>query len=300
MEPVALARHRQVLGTGQAHPHRAAGERRAQRRDGGEAVRLHLLAAEAAAHAQALHGDLVAVPAQHVRDDLLRLGRVLRAALHEDLPGLVDERQRAVRLQVEVLLAGELEVAAEDPRGACQAGLDVAAQDLRRGALEAARGDRLPDGHVRRQRLHVDLDGGRAQPRRLERLGEHPADGVAEEHHLVREERLVVLDAGVVDTGHVGGGEHADHAGHAQRRFDPQRGDPGVCPRHLHGVRVQHVLGPVDQVVGVQRRAGDVQRRALVRYRDPDGAVLRPLRELAHDPASAYSFSRLCSSIAAR
>ena len=41
-------------------PDRAAGQGRAERRDRGEAVRLHLLAAEAAAHPQALHGDLVA------------------------------------------------------------------------------------------------------------------------------------------------------------------------------------------------------------------------------------------------
>ena len=32
--------------------------------------------------------------AEHVRDDLLGLGRVLGAALHEHLPGLVDQRER--------------------------------------------------------------------------------------------------------------------------------------------------------------------------------------------------------------
>ena len=91
-----------------------AGERRAERGDRREAVRLHLLAAEAAAHPQALHGDLVARHAQHVGDDLLRLARVLRAGLDEDLPVLVDEGERRVRLQVEVLLPGELELALED------------------------------------------------------------------------------------------------------------------------------------------------------------------------------------------
>ena len=69
-------------------------------------VRLHLLAAEPAAHPQALHGDLVAAQPEHVGDDLLGLRRVLGAALHEDLPALVDVGQRAVGLEVEVLLAG--------------------------------------------------------------------------------------------------------------------------------------------------------------------------------------------------
>ena len=116
VEAVPLAGHREVLRAVQPQPHRSAGQRRAERRDRGEAVRLHLLAAEPAAHPQTLHGDLVAVPAEHVRHDLLGLGWVLGAALHEDLPGLVDVRQRGVGLEVEVLLAGELELAAEHVR----------------------------------------------------------------------------------------------------------------------------------------------------------------------------------------
>ena len=62
---------------------------------------------------------------------------------------------------------------------------------------------------------YVDLDGGRTEPGGLEGLAEHPAHGVAEEHDLVGEQRLVVLDAGVVDAGHVGGGEHPHDTGHA-------------------------------------------------------------------------------------
>ena len=72
---------------------------------------------------------------------------------------------------------------------------DVAALDGRLGALEALGRDRLLDGHQRRQRLVVDLDRRRAEPRGLEGLAEHPADRVAEEHDLGGEQRLVVLDA---------------------------------------------------------------------------------------------------------
>ena len=124
----------------------------------------------------------------------------------------------------------------------------------------------------------LHLDGGGAEPRRLERLAEHPADRVAVEHHLVGEQRLVVLDAGVVDARDVSGGQHPDNAGHPQRRLGAQRGDPGVRTRHLHRVRVQHVLGAQHEVVGVQRGAGHVQGGALVRDRCADRRALRPLR----------------------
>ena len=116
-ERVPLAGHGDVLGAVEPQADRASGEHRAERRDRGQAVRLELLAAEAAAHPQALHGDLVGWQAQHVRDDVLGLGRVLGAGLDEDLAVLVDQRQRGVGLQVEVLLPAELEFAAE-PVGA--------------------------------------------------------------------------------------------------------------------------------------------------------------------------------------
>jgi hypothetical protein len=303
-EPVALARHGEVLGAVQPHPDRAPGERRAQGGDRREPVRLHLLAAEAAAHAQALDGDLVVVPAQHVGHDLLGLGGVLGAALDEDLLALVDMGQGAVRLQVEVLLAGELELAAEDVGGGGEAGLEVAPRHLRGRALEGLGRDRL--GHLDEggERLDVDLDGGRAEPGRLDRLAQHPAHGVAVEHHLAGEQRLVVLDPGVVDPTDVGGGEHPDDAGHGQRRVGAQPGDPAVRAGDLHRPGVEHVLGAGHQVVGVERVAGDVESGALVGDGEPDRRVLGPLRQGAHagtsSGLSAYSLRRLWPSMAAR
>jgi hypothetical protein len=89
---------------------------------------------------------------------------------------------------------------------------------VRLAALEALGRDRLLDVDQRGQRVGLDHDGGRAEPRRLEGLAEHPGDRMAEVHDLVREQRLVVLDPGVVDPGHVGGGEDAHHAGHVECR----------------------------------------------------------------------------------
>ena len=275
VEAVPLARHRHVLGAGEAQPDRTAGQRGAERGDRGEAVRLHLLAAEAAAHPQALHGDLVARQAQHVGDDLLGLARMLRARLDEDLPVLVDERERRVRLQVEVLLPGELELALEDVGARVPLRLGLAAAHGRPGALEALRRDRLGHRDQRRQRLVLDLDAARPEPGGFEGLAEHPAHRVPAEADLRREERLVVLHARVVHAGHVGGGEHAHHARHAERGLRAQRRHARVRVRRLHRVGVQRAGVPVHQVVRVQRQAGDVQVGALVRHRHPDDGACR-------------------------
>ena len=228
VEPVALAGHRHVVGAAEPQPDRPPGERGPESGDRGEAVRLHLLAAEPAAHPQALHGDVVVVQPEHVGDDLLRLGGVLRAALHEDLTALVHERQRCVGLEVEVLLPRHLRRPAEHVGRGREPGLGVAPADDGPAALEAPGLDRLGQRDDRGQRLVVHLHGGGAEPCRLERLRQHPAHRVPDEHHLAREERLVVLDPGVVDPRHVRGGEHADHAVDLERGSGVEAGHPGV------------------------------------------------------------------------
>ena len=193
-----LSGHRHVEGPVEAEPHRAPGHRGADRRDGGEAVRLHLLAAETAAHPQALDGHLVRRTAEDVGDDVLGLGRVLGARVDEDLPRLVDQGDGAVRLEVEVLLP----FIVVSPEDVCRPGhrrCGVAAGHHRAGALEALGGDGLP------RRSSVP-GASRSRPRRPPRRSRAassespvPAHRVAAEHDLGGEERLVVLDAGVVD-----------------------------------------------------------------------------------------------------
>ena len=181
-------------------------------------MRLELLAAEPAPHAQALHGDLMGGQAQHVGHDVLGLGRVLGAGLDEDLPVLVHQGQRGLGLQVEVLLAADLQLAGETVRGPLQRGGRVAPADRPGLALEAAGRDRVVHADQRGQRLVLGRDRGCALPGRLQRLAQHPGHGVAVEHDLGREQRLVVLLPGVVEPGHIGGGQHPDHAGHGGRR----------------------------------------------------------------------------------
>ena len=282
VEAMTLARHRHVLCTGQPYPDRPTCERGAEGGHGGIPVGLHLLAAEAATHPQALHRHRVSRHAQHLGDDHLGLRRVLRARLDEDLPGLVDVHEGAVRLEVEVLLSSHLGLTAEHVGGPLETGSHVAALDRRLAALERPGGDGFAQADDGGQRLVVDLHGGCAEAGSLQALAEDPADGVAGIHHLVREERLVALDAGIVDAGHVGRREHTDHPRDVVCRCDPQVGDPGVGVRRLHRVRVEDQGGPPDQVVGVQGRAGDVQCGALVREGPSGRSVLRALRQAAH------------------
>ncbi len=304
VEPVPLAGHGQVLGPVEPEPHRTAGQLGAERGHGREAVRLHLLAAEAAAHPQALHGHLVGGHPEHVRDDLLGLGGVLGAALDEHLPVLVHLGERRVGLQVEVLLPGELELAGEHVRGVGEARVDVAVRHHGARAVVAVGRDGVLEGDQGGQFVEVHLDGLRAEPGRLQRLAEHPGDRVAVEHDLVGEERLVVLHAGVVDAGDVRAGQDAHHAGHGEGGAGAHRGDPAAGLHDLDRVGVQDVLGALHQVVGVQRGAGDVLDGALVRHRDADDGLLGTLGQVAHDGTAsvvcAYSFSRDWPSIAER
>ena len=253
------------------------GQRGPQRGDGGQAVRLELLAAEAAAHPQALHGDLVRGQAEHVGHDVLGLGRVLRARLDEDLPVLVDQGQRGLRLQVEVLLAADLELTAEPVDGPFQPSGDVAAADRSLVALIAAGLDGVVHGDQRGQRLVVGLDLGGALPGRLQGLAEHPAHPVVVVHDLAGEQRLVVFLAGVVEAGHVVRGQHPHHAGHLVGGLDAQAGDPRVRVRGLDRPGVQRAERAADQVLGVQRVAGDMQVGALVRHRQAHHGLVRAI-----------------------
>ena len=111
VEAVAFAGHRDVAGAIEAQPYGSSGQCRTERGQGRVAVRLHLLAAEAAAHAQTLHGHLVGGHTEDVGDDVLRFGRMLGRGLDEDLPVLVDMGEARLRFEVEVFLSGEVEFA---------------------------------------------------------------------------------------------------------------------------------------------------------------------------------------------
>ena len=191
-----------------------------------------------------------------------------------------------------MLLAADLELAAEPVRGPLEPGGRVAAADRALVALVAPGLDGVVHADQRGQRLVVDLDPGRALPGRLQRLAQHPADRVPVEHDLGGEQRLVVLLAGVVEPGHVLRGQHPDHAGHVIGGPGAQAGDPRVRVRGLDRPGVQRAERAADQVLGVQRGPGDVQVRALVGDRQAHHGPVRAVGQrsvsLAHDRASSW------------
>ena len=66
---------------------------------------------------------------------------------------------------------------------------------------------------------------------------------------------------------HVGARQHRDDARLVERRGDVERGEPRVRVRRQHRPGVQQAGKAPGQVVGVERLAGDVAARALVRHR---------------------------------
>ena len=265
VERMPLAGHREVLRAVEPQPHRAAREHGAERGDRREPVRLHLLAAEAAAHAQRLHGDPVARQAEHVRDDLLRLGRVLRAAVDEHLPLGVDVRERRVRLEVEVLLSADLDDALEDVRRRRERGLGIAAADRAGGALERARLDRLGHGDDRRERLVLDAHGGGTEPGGLVRSRRAPTRGRARgTSPRSGKSGSSCLTPASLTPRHVVGGEHPHDAGHLERRRDVERHE-GVRLLRLHRPRREHAAVARRRGRRCTRGARGVQRGALVR-----------------------------------
>lgn len=283
---VALAGKGDVLIAGQPQPNGPSGQRRPQRGNRGETVRLHFLTAEAPAHAQALHRNVMVVQSQHVGDDFLGLGGVLRAALNEHLPTLVHVRQRRVGLQVEVFLPAELELPTETVGSVGQADFDVAAAHRGLAALETVCGNGFPDGDQGRQGFVLDLNGFRAEARCFQTFAKHPAHRVAVEHDLAGEEGFVVLDAGVVDARHVLSRQHPDHPGHLKGGGDVQGRHAGVGVRGLQRPGMEHVLVADDEVVGVERGARGVIGCVFVSDRNADHRVLGAFCEGFHRETS--------------
>ena len=122
-ERMPLAGDRHIEAARKADPHRTAGLASAQRGDGGEGIGLRFFAAESAAHAQALHRDHVSRHAQHARDNLLRLAGMLRGRVQRDAARFVQPGHGRLRLQVEMLLAADVNFAFDAMRTARQAPL---------------------------------------------------------------------------------------------------------------------------------------------------------------------------------
>ena len=174
-EVVALAGDHHVVVAVGPDLRGAAGPLGDERGDAGEQVALRLLAAEAAAHAPALDRHGVVGHAQHDRHHVLDLARVLGRGVDRDLVVLARDRQRDLALEVEVVLAADLDPAL-DPvrpphrsrpprRHAVSVSGSVTSFAVGRGRL---------DVEQRRQILVLDHRQARRAARLVARLGRRP------------------------------------------------------------------------------------------------------------------------------
>ena len=312
-ERVPLAGDHHVALAVEAKPHRAVRLPCAEGCDGREGVGVGLLAAEAAAHAQGLAGDLVLGHAEHARDDRLRLGGVLGRRVDHHLAGLVEVDEGALALEVELLLAADVELALQTTRRLRELLLHIAAFGCavnREGAGVVALGrDGCLDAHD--GRLLRDLEHHRRGGAPGERLGlrEDPEHRLAIEAHDSVEHRLVEhRGPGVRLAGYVAFADRRDHTRHRERRAGVELRDGAVCDLRADRPRVEHVGEAREEVVGVDC-AADVLGRALVGDRATDVAARGLHASGAHratsavcvgDESSKASFSTRLVTIALR
>ena len=165
-----------------------------------------------------------------------------------------------------MLLAADLPLSGEAVGRGGEARRRVAAHALHRwqhqGVL-AGGFERVEQGGQRRV---VDRRGARGAARGVVGFGDDGEDRLAGVVDLASgEDRVVVHDRpAVVGAGEVGGGEHADHAGHRTHRVQVEPGDAGV---RLGGQAERGVRGAREfgQIVHVHRLAAHMQVGGFVR-----------------------------------
>ena len=152
-----LAGRTHVVVARQAQLHRLARLPGEQRRDAGDDGRLALLAAEAAAHAAHLHRHRVERNAEHMRDAVLNLGRMLGGREDMDIAAFARGRKRDLAFEIEVILPATAEFAREPMRRRCERSGNIAALHLLDGRNVKLLCHRLLDGENGGKNLVFDL-----------------------------------------------------------------------------------------------------------------------------------------------
>ena len=123
--PLAGDRH-VVVAIGTAF-HGAAELLRRERGEAGEEIALRLLAAEGAAHAAHLDGHRVGGDAEHMRNHVLDLARMLRRGMNRDVIVFAGNGERDLALEIEMLLTADMHRALEAPGSRMKRRGDIAA-----------------------------------------------------------------------------------------------------------------------------------------------------------------------------
>ena len=217
---VALAGDDHVLVAVVAELGGATGLARDQGGGGGRQVAVAFLAAEGAAHAPDFHRHRMVGQAQHLGHRVLDLAGMLGRAMDGDIAVLSGHGEGDLTLEIEMLLATDVDPARQLVRGGLD-GPGGIAPGHDGGCLQKRfRVHGLVDGDDGRQVLVVDPGQTRRRAGRLQRLGGDGEQGLAGIFDQTIGEQRVVAHrrADVVGPGDIGGADHTDHAGGAFHR----------------------------------------------------------------------------------
>ncbi len=238
---VPLSGDPHVVPAIRGHPDRSAGRDSAQGGERGPRRGLLLLAAEAAPQSRDLELDEVHRQTGHGRHRPLGRTRRLRGGVHQQPAVVAWDGQRAVRLEVGVLLGAELDPTGHDRRAPGPRRIDVAGGERPGRGQHLARLVRLAGVEEGREHHPVSRHELGGPPRGVGGIGDHERHRLTDAVDLsVGEQGLVVGDAAdLVVAGDVGGREHRTHTRLAGGGRDIEGGEPRMGMRRDRHHRVQ-------------------------------------------------------------
>ena len=249
--------------TGQASFHAASAA--------GKQARLRFLTAEATTHAAAFHQHLVGVPAQHVRDHVLHLGRMLRRAPYVHAVVFLRHRVGDLAFQIKLFLTAQRHLAGFRMRRSGNALGRLTALQMHRREHGFASGARFFGREQRGQHFVFDVAEACRATSRVVRRRHHDEHRLADEVHRVsRQNRIVVDDrAAVIGARDIRRREHGHHARRRLHAVQAQVDDARMRLR-AHAKRGVQRAGKLGDVVGVRGSARHVQMCRFMRTRDAD------------------------------
>jgi len=251
---------------------------------------LRFLAAEAAAHAPALHDDVGVGQAERVAHLMLHVAGMLSGGVDQQLPVLARHHVGDLPFEVEVLLAADAQLALHALRrvGDRRVGIAAPQSGWRQDETVRLQGGVGIEQRSGRAVLVVHAHAPRRHARGLDAAGQHQRHRLTEPKNLaLGQHRLVVQHGADGVVRHIGRGQDVHHAGHGARRFEVDTHDARMRSQRQRRCGVQRA-GELRQVVDVGRSAGHVQVRALVRQFLAD----RRLREARFGRVHWMTFAR--------
>ena len=268
--PLAGDRH-VVIAIGAAF-HGAAELLGRERGEASEEVALRLLAAEGASHAANLHGHGVGRNAEHMRNHVLHLARMLGRGMNRDVIVFARYGKSDLAFEVEMLLTADMHRALEAPRSRTKRRADIASLEPQGFGDETSLGAaRLLDGDDGGEIFISHLGRKAGAPCGVARLADDGEDRLAMVGNEIDAEQNLVMPAGrahVVHAGNIGRGEHGEHAWRGADRIEVERDDLRVRPVREAEIEMGGARG-LRQIIHIERFArhmlmGGIMRQPLM------------------------------------